>query len=253
MALLLAMLISKSGRWLCAVAYFSGCYRAIRCLLPARRKSRASQPMRMASTGQGATQAPQPVHSSGSTSGCAASITCGRKRMASTGQASPQARQTTCCLARQVSKICALICQGATASSSRRNACGSQASTHLPQKVQAFTAKLMVGRPSASSTMMRSGQARQQSPQRVQASTNAGSAKAQGGRGMLALRATNLPRRKSRRLTISGIRGQVSGISKNIARLLLISCARFLNLAPCLLDAGGEHFGVVGIGRELLL
>ena len=56
----------------------------------------------MAATGQGATQAPQPVHSSRSTSGSGLPPRRGGKRIARTSQKSPQTRHSTPLFGRQV-------------------------------------------------------------------------------------------------------------------------------------------------------
>jgi len=135
----------------------------------------------MAATGQGATQAPQPVHSSRSSVGSGLPPRRGRKRMARTSQKSPQIRHSTPWCGRQAGPMAALYGQGGW-SSRRSRACGLQALTQSPQNVHVPRRKSMVGKPPSPATMMCSGQAPRQSLQRVQQSVNSASASAQGGR-----------------------------------------------------------------------
>ncbi len=151
----------------------------------------------MALTGHGATQAPQPVHSSRSTSGSGLPPRRGGKRMARTSQKSPQTRHSTPLFGRQAGPMMALTGQGDWPSL-RVRARGWQALTQSPQKVQAPRAKSMVGKPPSPATMMCSGQAPRQSLQRVQQSVNSASAKAQGGR--ISAFGRGRPRKNPRRL-----------------------------------------------------
>ncbi len=151
----------------------------------------------MADTGQGATQAPQPVHCSRSIAGSGLPPRRGVKRMARASQKSPQTRHSTPCSGRQVGAICALIDHTAVPSA-RCRASGSQAVTQSPQKVHSPRLKSTVGKPPSPATRICSGQALRQSLQRVQRSVNSASASAHGGR--ISAFGRGRPRKKPRRL-----------------------------------------------------
>ena len=135
-------------------------------------------PTRMAATGQGATQAPQPVQDSRSISGLATRPGTGRKRMASTGQQSRQAWQTTPAAARQDWPTQAATAHGAAA---RSNTGAGQTSAQVPQNVHSPRVKSTSGRPLSPPSRIPSGQARMQASHRVHSSPN-WSSRAQGGR-----------------------------------------------------------------------
>ena len=153
----------------------------------------------MALTGQGATQAPQPVHSSGSIAGKGLPPRRGVKRMARLSQKSPQARHSTPLCGRQLGAIRAWRDQAAC-SSERSRARGWQTVTQSAQKVHSPRLKSTSGKP-PTMTMMRVGQTGTQSPQRLQALMNSSSASAHGGR-CGAGTDLKLPRRNCRLLTM---------------------------------------------------
>ena len=80
----------------------------------------------------------------------------------------------------------ARIAQGTLSGCGRRNAVGWQAVTQSPQKVHSPSLKSTVGKPPSPCLMMRVGQARAQSPQRVQVVVNSVSGNAHGGRNSAA-------------------------------------------------------------------
>ena len=151
----------------------------------------------MALTGQGATQAPQPVHSSGSIVGKGLPPRRGVKRMARLSQKSPQARHSTPLCGRQLGAILAWS-DHAACSSERSRAWGWQAVTQSEQKVHSPRLKSMVGKPPSPLMMMASGQALRQSLQRVQVSMKVASGSAQGGR--FSALGRGRPRKNPRRL-----------------------------------------------------
>lgn len=69
--------------------------------------------MAIAAVGQGATQAPQPVHRSGAISGSGLPPRRGGKRIARASQKSPQVRHSTPCFGRQAGPLTALSDHGA--------------------------------------------------------------------------------------------------------------------------------------------
>ncbi len=153
--------------------------------------------MEIALTGQGAMQAPQPVHFSTSITGIGLPPKRGEKRMARAAQKSSQERHSTPRSGKQLAPIRAL-CDQASCPSARTKACGWQALTQSPQKVHSPRLKSTVGKPPSPLTIICSGQAPMQSLQRVQTSVNNDSGSAQGGR--ISALGRGRPRKKPRRL-----------------------------------------------------
>jgi len=139
----------------------------------------------MAPVGQGAIQAPQPVHFCSSISGqpMAAGVA---NRMAPTSHCSGQTRQITPCTDMQASDTSMWKSQGCRGELSSLtigpSASVAQASTQAPQKVHSPAVKSISGKPPAPKTMICSSQASEQAPVRSQKLTNRDSERAHGGR-----------------------------------------------------------------------
>jgi len=153
----------------------------------------------MAPAGQGATQAPQPVHAPGSTKGCAGPPTRSFMMMARGSHASVQTRHSTPHIARQAFPIAGVSAQALRGlpfdRSTRSIAPSGQTLAQTPQKMQVPRLKSTSGKPERPWMMIFSGQALTQSLQRLHASMNSDSGLDHGGR-TTGLLPAKLPRRK---------------------------------------------------------
>ena len=176
--------------------------------------------MATALTGQGRTQAPQPLQSNCSTRGWARPPVTGANRIAPVSHCSPQTLHTTPLCERQASLMWALSGQGAWSAcgtpARRVNAPPGHASTQAPQKVHSPCRKLTWGNPPRAGSRICWGQALTQSAQRVQASRNSLSPSAHGGRNGECLPRTS-PRKNCLRLITLNLCRTDSGDRQNVA------------------------------------
>ena len=166
----------------------------------------------MAVAGQGAKQAPQPLHDSPSICGSRTPPGSGRKAMARGSHWSPQIRHSTPRKARQDSDMRARSADFTVVACI--SAPGSQARTQSPHSVHSPRLKSSSARPSRSATMPL-GQALTQSPQALHRSTKFASGNTFGGR-VGGARRGNSARRKRRRSGCTRATPTVEGMGRMV-------------------------------------